>query len=141
MIIKFKHIENVNVTIWVSIVWLIVAVAINVTGLIWYGNHGGKLSIVMSVGGMVMVWLAKAVDFSRIISAVTRNIPCWCPECRAPASYYGIKVKPYPDTAIIYYSCGSERMMYIGDGSPTVIVDEMVKPGVCCGASEEEDTI
>lgn len=32
MIVKFKHIENVNVTIWVSIVWLIiVAVAINIT--------------------------------------------------------------------------------------------------------------
>ena len=30
MIIKFKHIENVNVTIWASIVWL-VAVATNVT--------------------------------------------------------------------------------------------------------------
>ena len=26
-----KHIENVNVTIWVSVVWLMVAVAINVT--------------------------------------------------------------------------------------------------------------
>lgn len=148
MIIRIKKIEHVVHAHIVGLAQLIISVAVSLGGLIWYKHGGGVPSTVMVVVGMAMMYLDEIFNPSKVWSAVlagmlSHEIPGECEECGSPVKDYGFKVKLYPDTAIIRYTCGSERTICIDNddkNSNVLTINEVTKLGVC-SAPEQEDII
>lgn len=148
MIIRIKEIEHVVHVHIIGLAQLIISVAVSLGGFIWYKHGGGVPSTVMVVVGMVIIHFDEIFNPPKVWSAVlagmlSHEIPGGCEECGSPVKDYGFKVKPYPDTAIIRYTCGSERTIYIDNddkNSNVLVVNEVTKLGVC-SVPEQEDII